>query len=113
MLGYAKYRDVGRFPDIPHQLIEVKLQTSPTIDLGLVRPDSTEPLDVRRLGDSPVRHCDVRYAIFYAETEGDFVKIRGVYVTTGEAFPQRFPLFGGNVLNKKIQIHLPANFFES
>jgi len=37
-LGYNDYRDDGRFPDIRHQLLEVKLQTSPTIDLGLVSP---------------------------------------------------------------------------
>ena len=32
-LGYADYRDDGQFPDVRHQLLEVKLQTSPTIDL--------------------------------------------------------------------------------
>ena len=47
-LGYADYSDNGQFPDIRHQLLEVKLQTSPTIDLGLVCPDSTEALDVVR-----------------------------------------------------------------
>lgn len=44
LLGYADYRDDGRFPDVRNQLLEVKLQTSPTIDLGLVRPASEEPL---------------------------------------------------------------------
>jgi hypothetical protein len=37
-LGYERYRDDGRFPDIRHQLLEVKLQTAPTIDLGLLIP---------------------------------------------------------------------------
>ena len=41
-LGYSRYEDKGQFPDIRHQLLEVKLQTSPTIDLGLVLPSSTE-----------------------------------------------------------------------
>jgi hypothetical protein len=68
-LGYAAYQDDGQFPDVRHQLLEVKLQTSPTIDLGLVRPDSTEPLDV--------------------------------------------PQIEGKVLNKKLQIHLPVDFFEA
>lgn len=56
-LGYTDYCDDGRFPDIRHQLLEVKLQTSPTIDLGLVRPDSTDPLDVpptQRLPNTPL-----------------------------------------------------------
>jgi len=35
-LGYATYQDNGQFPDVLHQLLEVKLQTSRTIDLGLV-----------------------------------------------------------------------------
>lgn len=36
-LGYKDYKDDGRFPDIRHQLLEVKLQTSPTIDRFLSR----------------------------------------------------------------------------
>jgi len=36
------WSDCGRFPDVPDQLLEIKLQTAPTIDLGLVCPDSTE-----------------------------------------------------------------------
>ena len=41
-LGYSNYKDDGKFPDIKHQLIEVKLQTSPTIDLGLFLPTNEE-----------------------------------------------------------------------
>lgn len=69
LLGYDSYADDGRFPDVRHQLLEVKLQTAPTIDLGLVRPDSEEPLDVTQLRDSQVRHCDVRYAVFCGSTD--------------------------------------------
>ena len=38
-LGYSGYQDDGQFPDVRHQLLEVKLQTAPTIDLGFVAPD--------------------------------------------------------------------------
>ena len=62
-LGYASYQDDGQFPDIRHQLLEVKLQRSPTIDLGLVCPNSTEPLDVPMIQSTQIRHCDVRYAM--------------------------------------------------
>lgn len=110
-LGYSDYRDDGRFPDVRHQLLEVKLQTSPTIDLGLVRPDSTEPLDIPQTGGTQVRHCDVRYAIFYAVIEGGDVRLTHLFVTTGEGFFGRFPQFQGKVLNKKLQIPLPAGFF--
>ncbi len=111
-LGYRNYRDDGRFPDVKHQLLEIKLQTSPTIDLGLVCPDSTEPLDVPAIGGQQVHHCDVRYALFEATTDGQSVKLIRLFVTTGEMFFRRFPKFQGRVINKKLQIRLPRHFFE-
>ncbi len=110
-LGYSRYEDTGQFPDIRHQLLEVKLQTSPTIDLGLVLPSSEEPLDVQRVGDHQPRHCDTRYAIFYAETDGKQVTLTHLYLTTGADFFTRFRRFEGKVTNGKIQIPLPRDFF--
>ncbi|RCK79460.1 MAG: putative type II restriction endonuclease [Candidatus Ozemobacter sibiricus] len=110
-LGYADYRDNGQFPDVRHQLLEVKLQTSPTIDLGLVRPDSEEALDVPKIEGQQIRHCDVRYALFYAVTDGENVTLTHLFLTTGERFFTRFPQFQGKVLNRKLQIPLPADFF--
>ena len=112
-LGYRGYRDDGRFPDVRHQLLEVKLQTSPTIDLGLVCPDSPEALDVPRISGLQIRHCDVRYALFAGVTDGHRITLTHFFLTTGERFFPRFPQFGGNVLNQKLQIPLPADFFES
>lgn len=111
-LGYASFQDDGQFPDVRHQLLEVKLQTSPTIDLGLVLPSSTEPLDVPKIGGRQVRHCDVRYAIFYAHTDGTLVTLTHFFLTTGDAFFSRFPQFQGKVLNRKLQIPLPGDFFD-
>lgn len=110
-LGYARYGDNGQFPDIRHQLLEVKLQTSPTIDLGLVAPSSTEPVDLDVLAEGSVRHCDVRYAIFGAQTDGTVVTLTRLALSTGEAFFKRFPRCEGRVLNKKLQIPLPRDFF--
>lgn len=110
-LGYSRYGDTGQFPDIRHQLLEVKLQTSPTIDLGLVLPNSNEYLDVRQLGTHHPRHRDTRYALFYAITDGSFVSITHLFVVTGADFFNRFKRFEGNVMNEKIQIPLPADFF--
>lgn len=94
-LGYSLCPDDGQFPDIRHQLLEIKLQTSPTIDLGLVRPD-----DQRTISDMPLisnmvepRYCDVRYAVFYATTDGKTVKITNLFLTTGEQFFSRFSQF--------------------
>lgn len=111
-LGYATYADDGRFPDVRNQLLEVKLQTSPTIDLGLVCPDSQDPLDIPRLQGRQLRHCDVRYALFYATTNGTTVAITHFFLTTGKAFFSRFPRFQAKVLNKKLQIPLPGDFFD-
>jgi hypothetical protein len=111
-LGYTSYQDNGQFPDVLHQLLEVKLQTSPTIDLGLVTPNSVSPLDVPMLNrQQQVRHCDVRYALFYATTDGGEVTLTHLFLTTGAAFFGRFPQFQGKVLNRKLQIPLPGNFF--
>lgn len=111
-LGYSDFREDGRFPDIRNQLLEIKLQTSPTIDLGLVRPDSQEVLDIPKIRGRPIRHCDVRYALFYAATDGSKVTLTNFYLTTGEAFFSRFNQFQGKVLNKKLQIPLPRTLFD-
>jgi hypothetical protein len=110
-LGYSRFEDTGQFPDIKHQLLEIKLQTSPTIDLGLVEPSSEELIDTQKLGDMQPRHCDTRYAMFYAVTDGKTVTLTHLFVTTGEKFFTRFRKFGGKVINGKIQIPLPRNFF--
>lgn len=106
-LNRKAHKDTGQFPDIPDQLLELKLQTASTIDLGLVCPDSKEPV-----GLIPhVRHCDVRYAIFYAMPVKNAVKIEHVVVCTGEAFFSFFRKFGGKEINRKLQIRLPDNFW--
>ncbi len=110
-LGYRRYDDTGQFPDIRNQLLEIKLQTSVTIDLGLVLPDSTEFLDIPPIMGRRIRHCDVRYAIFAGVTDGEHVELSNLYVTTGEAFFTRFPQFQGNRINRKLQIPLPTDFF--
>lgn len=110
-LGYGRYEDSGQFPDIRHQVLEIKLQTSPTIDLGLILPNSEEPLEISSIGGHRVRNCDTRYAIFYGKTDGVEVTLTHLYVTTGADFFSRFSRFEGNVVNRKIQIPLGSNFF--
>jgi hypothetical protein len=88
------------------------LQTAPTIDLGLVCPNSQDLLDIPRLLNQQVRHCDVRYALFYATRNNATVTITHFFLTTGEEFFTRFPQFQGNVRNSKLQIPLLADFFD-
>jgi hypothetical protein len=111
-LGYAVHADSGQFPDIPEQLLEVKLQKSPTIDLGLVSPDSEELVDVPAVGGVSVRHCDVRYAVFRAQITNRTVVLNGLVVCTGESIFGRFTKFQGKVINRKLQIPLPTDFFD-
>jgi hypothetical protein len=105
-LGHARM-DTGRFPDVPEQLLEIKLQTSPTIDLGLVCPDSTEQVD----SFPQARHCDVRYAVFYATRRAEGLRIDHVVVATGETFFTFFRKLEGKTINRKLQIRLPDGFW--
>ncbi|WP_260580792.1 hypothetical protein [Sphingopyxis sp. PET50] len=54
----------------------------------------------------------MRYAIFSGITDGATVTLTHFYLTTGERFFSRFPQFQGRVLNKKLQIPLPSDFFD-
>lgn len=111
-LGYSIYEDDGRYPDLRNQLLEIKLQTSPTIDLGLHSPED----------DCCIFNCygksffseDVRYAIFDGLVDQDrgTVIIDKVYITNGLQFTNIFPLFQGKKQNAKIQIPLPSDFFK-
>lgn len=101
------WQDDGQFPDIKEQLLEVKLQTALTIDLGLVCPDSTEMLTTI----PGFRHCDTRYAVVYGEIIPAGVRLNHIIVVTGEQFFTPFQKFGGNVKNAKLQIPLPSGFF--
>jgi hypothetical protein len=66
---------------------------------------------VPQIAGKVVRHCDVRYCIFYSHLDEDVIVLTHLFLTTGEKFFTRFPQFQGKVLNKKLQIPLPSDFF--
>ena len=99
--------DTGSFPDVVEQLLEVKLQTAATIDLGLVSPSDTTPLEFL----PGVRHCDVRYAVYYGTIIGREVLLEHLVLIRGADFFSYFQRFEGRVLNAKLQIPLPRDFF--
>ncbi|WP_143642116.1 restriction endonuclease [Streptomyces viridochromogenes] len=110
LLRLSTYADGGQFPDILCQALEVKLQLSPTVDLGLVSPDSTAL--AKEIGPG-VQYRDSRYAVVYAKrTEDKRILVESVVLTTGRDFFTAFQRFEGNVQNKKLQIHLPPDFFD-
>lgn len=108
-LGYGIYEDDGTYPDIRNQIAEIKLQTSPTIDLGLHSPlDHAEIFSV----DGQTFHSeDVRYIVFDASLHGSSLCLDNLYVVSGQDFESAFPLFKGKVQNAKLQIPLPKDFF--
>ena len=107
-LGLGSYADTGKFPDIVCQALEVKLQTSPTIDLGLVTPDSDGPAVTL----SPrLRHSDARYLVAYGDHDTEVVHIEHIVVSTGIEFFAEFQRFGGLIQNRKLQLRLPSHFF--
>jgi hypothetical protein len=108
-LGYRSYEDDGAYPDIMNQLIEIKLQTSPTVDLGLHSPESEKPIFT--IDGQEFRSKDIRYIIVDAVLEAGVVNLRYIHVVNGRDFASAFPLFGGKVQNAKLQIPLPFDFF--
>lgn len=111
ILGLGEYGDVGQFPDILVQALEVKLQLSPTIDLGLVLPTSDAP--AQELGHG-LRHADTRYAVAYgSRVEDTRIRIDAIVVATGRDFFNEFHRFEGNVQNRKLQIPLPRDLFDT
>jgi hypothetical protein len=109
VLGLGDYADTGRFPDIVCQALEVKLQVAETIDLGLVNPDSEEPAVTL----SPrLRHCDARYLVAYATRHETALRVEHVVTATGAEFFGEFQRFGGLGQNEKLQLRLPADFYE-
>ncbi len=108
-LGIGEYANYGQWPDIVNQVLEVKLQTSSTINLGLVLPSDTT--SVRSIG-SRMRHCDARYLVVYGEIPASReVEIHSLVLATGSDFFKEFVQFGGLIKNKKRQIRLPSDLF--
>ena len=111
-LGYSIYEDDGKYPDLRNQLLEIKLQTSPTIDLGLHSPE--DGCCIFGCNGKQYFSEDVRYAIFdgLVNQERGTVTIDRVYITNGFNFTLDFPLFQGKKQNAKIQLPLPSDFFK-
>lgn len=112
-LGYRDYSDNGTFPDVPAQLLEVKLQTSQTIDLGLVMPNDKNPIEGLELDDILISPFDVRYALFDAVRGEGYTtfRIKRVYLVTGADFFKHFDVMKGKGQNGKLQIPLPKSWF--
>ena len=110
LLGHEEFKDDGKFPDIKNQLLEIKMQTSPTIDIGLFLPNSEVAIELSNFSQR-ITPKDIRYSIIYVEKKRNIATIKTIIIVNGENFFDLFNLFKGRVVNKKIQIPIPNDFY--
>lgn len=106
LLGYDPEDNLmGGFPDIPNQLLEVKVQDAQTIDLGKYSPQFIETID----HTLNLTTEDVRYLI--ALTDPKTHVICGVILSSGEALGKNFTFVNGT--SYKCQRSIPMKFFDN
>ena len=108
-LGYQSYQqtDTGDYPDLLHQLIEVKFQFRGTIDLGKHLP--TDPLPIKATWNKwGITPREIRYIVALMEQDihGNFI-VDSIVITSGEKFNEYFSISEGT--NFKIQIPVPLS----
>jgi hypothetical protein len=107
LLGYeSKEGDLlyGDFPDIRNQLLEVKIQDSPTVDLGRFSPEKEEIL----FKEKNLTTYDVRYLI--ALTDSKTETIKGIILSPGKNLGELFSYVGAE--SYKCQRAIPMSFFD-
>lgn len=103
LLGY-KTDDplVGGYPDIPNQLLEVKVQDSPTVDLGKYSPSNPVVIN----DSMNLTTEDVRYLIALTDENG---MIEGIILSPGSCLGDAFTFVSNT--NYKCQRSIPMSFF--
>lgn len=109
-LGYTETRGGGGCPNLAHEMLEVKLQLSSTIDLGSAWPESDSPLGLPGQARG-LRRRDVRYAVFYAKPRGDLLVLTELVLVSGARFFDVFEPAEGRGRNTKLQTRIPAETF--
>jgi len=106
LLGY-KMRDfeklVGGFPDIPNQLLEVKVQDAQTVDLGRFTPEKEEVV----VEENNLTTFDVRYLIALTNPKTDIIE--GIILAPGEKLGEIFTYVSD--VSFKCQRTIPMSFF--
>lgn len=107
LLGYKTKNNgllCGGFPDIPNQLLEVKVQDSCTVDLGRFSPEKEELV----FDDLDFTTFDVRYLI--ALTNPKTQIIEGIILSSGSKLGELFSYVSSE--SYKCQRSIPMSFFE-
>ena len=94
----------GAYPDIPNQLLEIKIQDTQTVDLGKFSPQFEEVVnEVLNITTK-----DIRYLI--ALTNSDTERIEGIVLCPGEKLGETFTYVSDN--SYKCQRSIPMSFFD-
>ncbi len=105
LLGYdGKSQLVGGYPDVPNQLLEVKVQDAQTVDLGKYSPQFEEIID----NELNISTFDIRYLI--ALTDPNTNTIQGVILSSGKHLGDKFTYVSST--SYKCQRNIRASFFE-
>lgn len=103
LLGYSTEETlVGGYPDIPNQLLEIKVQDSPTVDLGKYSPSNPVVIN-EKMG---LTTEDIRYLIALTDKDG---LIEGVILSAGAYLGDAFTFVSDT--NYKCQRSIPMSFF--
>jgi len=108
LLGYKMADDenlVGGFPDIPNQLLEVKVQDTQTVDLGRFTPEKEEIV----VAENNLTTFDVRYLIALTNPMTDVIE--GIILAPGEKLGEIFTYVSD--VSYKCQRSIPMSFFNS
>jgi hypothetical protein len=108
LLGYVMTESdilYGAFPDIRNQLLEVKVQDSPTVDLGKFSPEKEEIV----IKGSDLTTFDVRYLIALTNPKTEIIE--GIILSPGEKLGELFSYVSTE--SYKCQRAIPITFFES
>jgi len=108
LLGYkiAENKNlVGGFPDIPNQLLEVKVQDAQTVDLGKFTPEKEEIV----VEENHLTTFDVRYLIALTNPKTDIIE--GIILAPGEKLGEIFTYVSD--MSYKCQRSIPISFFDS
>lgn len=107
LLGYKSSDSdllYGAFPDIPNQLLEVKVQDTQTVDLGKFSPEKEEIINE----ELNITTFDVRYLIALTNPATEIIE--GIILSPGEKLGEVFSYVSDQ--SYKCQRSIPMEFFD-
>lgn len=107
LLGYQVPKNeilFGGFPDIKNQLLEVKVQDSPTVDLGKFTPEAEAII----IAEKNLTTFDVRYLIALSDSQTGVIE--GIILAPGEKLGELFSYVSNQ--SYKCQRSIPMTFFD-